>query len=42
MIQAHSPRLINKNAMKPVLIDREPISQLVDPVPISVRVTMQR
>ena len=42
MIQAQSPRLINKNSMRPVVIGREPISQLVDPVPISVRLTMQK
>ena len=37
-----SPRKKKKNAIKPILIEREPISQLVDPVPISVRMAIQR
>jgi len=42
-LQAASPRVLPpRRVHERVTIEREPISQLVDPVPISVRLAFQR
>jgi hypothetical protein len=42
VVNPYSPRLLPSKSSHTVVIEREPISQLVDPVPISVRLAMQR